>query len=788
MALCFAACCFAAGRIATAEVVIAKDGAAFVDIVINPNRSEPPERTAADELAVTLHKMTGARFRVVDEQRFSAGSPAIYVGDTEFARNQGIEPQDLGAEESVLRTSGAGLIVVGGRPRGTLYSIYELLDDVLGCRWYTPWYEKIPKQRNVVLSAMNRRSQPAFHYRYAYTHLNDPRIYPNPTGWTRFAVANRLNGPGPNADWGGSICGGRSENHSFARLLPSKQYFSTHPEYFSERQGKRVPDSDENGNQLCLTNPNVLAIVVEEVRKDFRDHPSASYVSVSINDGGCRTICDCARCRQVAAEEGESGLLLQFVNAVADAVKEEHPDKYILTLAYNPTACPPKRIRARDNVIVFLCEGGQSALVYFPKGIEASEFQPLRKWTNFAKHVWIWDYACANHFGMHFFRPLLWQMHRQFSFYHQLGAVEGILQENEFTGGTDVLFPQFYEMNLWIFARLCREPDQRLDGLIDDFVNGYYDKAAPAIRRYVDLLKTRVPRYPYRMFDYEFAAKSQSCFDDAESAAGQNPELLARVKDLRLHLDLATLAWRNDIIRDYLARGGCLQEYPFRQMTLKERLLDRLAKTRHPLLRANTLRYYPTGPAEFVAKVEPVLPGLKRYIEVLASGKEYAELPEPFRRIASDRLIDLSAATFGWNSPRGPHVQSDPEGTLGLAVARMGDNELPMPIGVYGVDAGERRINLTSSDIKGPGYQWYRGPRFTLTERSYVYLTRSWVYQTELWSEYDPANTGQQWDVYVSMKAAGSGHPHGKSEDHSGVFFDRMILVRTEPEEKPLLP
>ena len=48
----------------------------------------------------------------------------------------------------------------------------------------------------------------------------------------------------------------------FAKMqtLPIK-YFDTHPEYFSEIGGERVKDS-----QLCLTNPEVLQIAIENTR------------------------------------------------------------------------------------------------------------------------------------------------------------------------------------------------------------------------------------------------------------------------------------------------------------------------------------------------------------------------------------------------------------------------------------------------------------------------------------------------------------------------------------------
>jgi len=717
------------------------------------------------------------------------GGAAIYLGDTAFARAHGIISGELGAEESILRSVGGSLIVTGGRPRGTLYAVYELLENTVGCRWYTPWCEKVPSHATLTLPHIDRRVKPYYIYRDNHNGLGDERMYADHEGWIRFVVRNRLNGAGPSQEWGGGVTRGRAGNHSFVLLVPTEKYFKDHPEYFSERKGKRVPSTGSDGNHLCLTNPDVLRIVIEEVKKDLQNYPNATYISVSIGDGGCETICDCSRCRAVAEREGESGLLLQFVNAVADAVKDDYPDKYILTLAYNPTAEPPKRIRARDNVIVFMCRG-RTALVHFPTGRDAEPFRAVRACSRFARYIWVWDYSNAIGRGMHFFRPMTWQMHEQFQYYRELATIDGMFQENEFLGGNDVMFTQFYEMNMWIFARLCQNPDQNLDLLIDDFLTGYYGKAAPALRRYVELLKTRVPKYPYRMFSYDFTSEAQQCFDEAEAAVGEEPELLERVKDLRFNLDLATVAWRNDIIRDYLARGGRLEDYPFRLAAMKGRLLGRLESTQHPYLLAKCARWRQPEPDKWTVSFQPVLPMVKAYVNVLCSGKEYAPLPQEFRSLPAERVIDLTGATFAWNASDGPRVSVEPEAALGLAVARMSDSELPMPIGAWRVQGPRqhRAIHIAKEDILGPGYHWYRGPRITLGEATYVYLTESRKYQVHLWSEYDPANAQQQWDVYVSMKATGPAYPHARSGEPNGIYFDRMILVPVGPGEEPVIP
>ena len=47
--------------------------------------------------------------------------------------------------------------------------------------------------------------------------------------------------------------------HTFHTLVPPEKYFDNHPEYFTELMGERIP-----GGQICLTNPEVFRIVVDE--------------------------------------------------------------------------------------------------------------------------------------------------------------------------------------------------------------------------------------------------------------------------------------------------------------------------------------------------------------------------------------------------------------------------------------------------------------------------------------------------------------------------------------------
>ena len=132
--------------------------------------------------------------------------------------------------------------------------------------------------------------------------------------------------------------------HTFNSLVPPEIYFKDHPEYFALRDGKRLP------TQLCLTNPEVVKVVIQNLRRQIAQNPRAKYWSVSQNDN--RQYCKCDECRALDEKEGShSGTMINFVNQVA----EQFPDYMISTLAYEYTRKAPATIKPAKNVNIMLC-------------------------------------------------------------------------------------------------------------------------------------------------------------------------------------------------------------------------------------------------------------------------------------------------------------------------------------------------------------------------------------------------------------------------------------------------
>ncbi|TAH34349.1 MAG: DUF4838 domain-containing protein [Planctomycetota bacterium] len=499
-------------------------------VLVVAEEAGPATRYAAGELQRWLKEMTGAELPIVADTE-PPRPHEILVGPSKRLYDYGIALRlgPLGQEGYVLRTVGERLLVAGGEPRGTLYAVYGLLGDHLGCRWFTPEVSRIPRTERLPLPQLDESRIPALEYRDVFIHeCHDG-------DW---AARNRLNSSHARLE---ARHGGRVEYagfvHTFNDLVPVEKYFETHPEYFSEIDGKR----EREQTQLCCTNEEVVRIVTEEVRRRMREHPEAMVFSVSQNDWF--RYCQCGPCAALAAAEGsQMAPVLQLVNRVAEAVEEEFPDKAVDTLAYQWTRRPPKTLRPRRNVIVRLCSI-ECCFAHPLASCDSPQNQAfvadLEGWALICDRLWVWDYVTD---FAHYLRP--------FPNLRVLDANIRLLAENHVTGifeEGNYSSPQgeFQALRGYVLARCLWDPACNALEARDEFLAAVYGPAAGPIRRYLELLHFGAASQhlgiydgvdaPYLGQDWQDAA--DKLFDAAETAAAGAPELLARVRAARLPVD-----------------------------------------------------------------------------------------------------------------------------------------------------------------------------------------------------------------------------------------------------------
>ena len=243
------------------DLVIARRGQEAAATVVIRRDASPSERYAAEELVRYVEKMTDVRLPVIDDAQ-PLPARAVILGMTRHtsALVAGVPAtRELGEEGFRLLAVPPHLLVIGSRKRGVLYGAYELLETYGGVGWFASWHEVVPRRDVFAVPAgLDDTQTPTF-------ILREPD-WQDMCKHADFAVRSRMNGRcrGLEPKHGGSalrFVRGLGSAHTFETLLSSAKWFKSHPEYFSEINGFR-----RNGRtQLCLTNPDVLKLVVSNV-------------------------------------------------------------------------------------------------------------------------------------------------------------------------------------------------------------------------------------------------------------------------------------------------------------------------------------------------------------------------------------------------------------------------------------------------------------------------------------------------------------------------------------------
>jgi hypothetical protein len=493
------------------------EGKSNYRISLSPKASDS-EHWVARELQYWLKEISGIEIPI-DLLNKSYSGPQIVLGYNSFIAQKTGKKEPAESDESFRYfNSGSNIYIYGGKKRGTMYGVFSFLERELGCRWYTPTVSVIPKRKELKFYKYDHSEKPGILIRCnLYFEANDPN----------WAVRNRLNAengeknrPGGEVSYWGV--------HTFYKLMPPADFFDKHPEYYSLINGKRIPEHA----QLCLSNPDVLRIMTERIKKRMRESPEFLVYDVSQNDW--TNPCQCEKCQAIVKKLGsESGIIIWFVNQVAESVKKEYPDKFIGTLAYLYTRIPPKNIIPRENVVVRLCSY-ECCFAHNLKNCPQNKsfLSDLQRWSAIAPHLYIWDYV-VNFSDYLIPYPNFRVLQPNIKTYRG-NNVTSILEEADFQSrGGD-----FSELRSYLISKLLWNPDCNTEEVINDFISGYYGKSGKYIRQYFDLVQNLITPNVHihiglstldPLFSDDFIRQSSDLFRQAEKIA-DNDKILHRVE------------------------------------------------------------------------------------------------------------------------------------------------------------------------------------------------------------------------------------------------------------------
>lgn len=478
------------------------------------------ERFAADELALHIREMSGATVKIVTDAE-PLPTHAIVLGTSRHLADLRVAPdwKRLGKEGYLLRTIGDRLIIAGGKPRGALYGVYHLLENLWGCRWFTFDTNVIPKKPTLRLPDLNVVHRPVFELRDVsiiadgsygawFPHNRNDR-YVTRSHWN-FRDRDWRN---KNEVYGGNFKCLYGPAHNYRWLVDPDVYAAEHPEYYALDGGKRqnyIMPGTYAEIELCLTNPGAAQAAAKFLTERLREYPDADMVFVGQSDTPSYCKCDdcnaarrkyggwdSARRAQIPANlpedywneyGGFAGWQLQFVNRIAEALEKEFPRVRVGTFAYWHQRHPPRGIKAHRNVVIWYCplKAGRTTQRCYDHSVDSGpvnrDFEnfpaELSEWKRIASHVFVYDYWL----GTWWARPVnIPTLSRTMRFYRKSG-VEGVLLD-----GVRGVPGGFEWLTFWLWCQLAWNPDFDARQGIDDFCAAYYGAAAPYIKQYIDL-------------------------------------------------------------------------------------------------------------------------------------------------------------------------------------------------------------------------------------------------------------------------------------------------------------
>jgi hypothetical protein len=482
--------------------------------IVVPATPSPTERFAAEELRDYARRLTGMTLEIHQEgQNRPTVAYTFWVGKTTagqpLAQTFDTRVTGPGPESFLLKGTKNQLLLVGGSDRGTLYSVYEFLEQQ-GCRWYFPGPlgEVVPGRGGLAVRLGEQRHSPDFVQREIGLSPMEDIDAEAMIDWAAKNRLNRIFGlrdvqvqksyPGVPSDvWrkrGGHmqwqwIC------HNFKWMFDNERDFADHPDYFPLYKGRRIKIGSQGGGVPCLSNPGVIQRCADFANAWFDRHPEGMIVPLWPGDGAVKW-CECPQCRKLGGENfmpGKRGSmtrrLVTFTNEVAKRVRPKHPDRYLLCPAYSTYVAPEPDLSLEPNVLVQYCLHGCYAHSPDTCSANANARQQIETWARQAKgRMGLWDYFLL---GDHYSKavtnpawlPLTFRIADTMAYLHKLGFRYYFTQASAKYWKHNIL--PFYATAKLTWNSKLKGPD-----LITDFCGRFYGPAGPAMQELYTLVET----------------------------------------------------------------------------------------------------------------------------------------------------------------------------------------------------------------------------------------------------------------------------------------------------------
>lgn len=725
------------------------------------------DRFAAKELSDVLRRSLGVDLMGVDAATPEAREAPrrILVGRSALTeRLLGTALLDsLRDQESMVTRRGSDLVLVGGGPWGTIYAVYDFLENEAGYRNFGAYEggERFVKRDSLVFSGHETRRRPAFDgFRDEHTLY----AYPDKAAASRFYVRNRGN---RNLLRGGvkaahvtlpeleSPYASRIPGHGLFMYVPphdiknadgtirQKGWFANHPEYFA-----LLADGTRSDRlQLCLSNPELRRILTAAVLDRIKASGDGVYM-VGCNDVPGR-FCHCEACRALEAKYGSiGGPLFDYILELCARIKEPFPNVYITTLAYRKaqSEVPPRNVLFPENFIVDFAPVDDNWTVSLRDQPDGT-YDNLLKWRRITHHVSYWYYTTVR---------------APYALYERTAADLLAMRDAgvRSVGLCGMVSPDLDPLVTYVFFRLLIDPEQDEMELVREFCEHEYGAAAPLMLEYLDEIEgvrrettaflrcdnsyNRIPVTPEHLVPW------QRRFEAMADVVRDDPLRSRNIRMARLGLDVLTLLHIDRVRKAYPDEG-----------IEAAAVLARATAAWNEIKAAGRRQGIATG----------------NYLQMLALAVNLKDgaLPPPLNRHPQERvirqlpnrggLVDDDAAAAGkaaeTRAPRGEFKQG--------AYFCFYDVDNPKTLTRVG--------HIPKEEIVPDRYQLYRLGKRPLARNFLLVLARNWHVGFDLSSHFPWTFPDTEFEIWASMKFSGPDFAPLSSEEENTIRCDQVFLV-----------
>ena len=473
-------------------------------------------RRAALQLQDYWLKISHKKIEIIEEAN---GRKPIFIGNSFALQSHQQQLDSLKDDGFIIDINNNSIRLLGKHSLGDLYAVNTFLEEDLACMMLSAKEEFIPQKEQLFFKNSYKVYNPAFDFRRILFPGRKDKAYRE---WYKLEELD---------EWGMFV-------HTFQHLIPPEKYYNNHPEYFSLVNGRRLQDA-----QLCLSNPEVIELLITNLGEEIKKQPEKIFWSVSQND--TYNYCECNNCEELYKKYNSySGAYIQMSNQIARAF----PNKQISTLAYQFTRSAPVNIKPDSNVNVMFCSIECNRSMPLADDERSAAFvKDLKNWSAITNNIFLWDYVVQ-------FKNYL----TPFPNFSVLQANIQLFKEN----GVEMMFEQgsggnwsdLSELKQYLIAKLLWNPNLDVDSLAHHFIYTYYGEAADYIFQYYQLTNRELQKhakseflniygFPMDYTDSFLAPKLMIAYkelmDKAEMAVADKSIYLDRVKRARLPVDFA---------------------------------------------------------------------------------------------------------------------------------------------------------------------------------------------------------------------------------------------------------